>query len=381
MRELLLSHFIRRPKMQVQDMVKLIYQNEFGGGHMIENEEESLKRLIEECRHVERHFSVCTPFTATFGTPFGNLTGEPSGVSVGEAFEDIGNGLCRLNLRGLADSFVNLETINRFFIYTSRAVKGTVQAFEEKLKVLLDCCEKGILPFTRDEAEEYISAYKKQGYPPVSHSGRYREMYHPAYRIVLSDFCRYFQIFCRIDELIKKAESSQYPKDYITVAVEGGSCSGKSTLAALLNEVYDCNVFHMDDFFLTPELRTEERLRETGGNVDYVRFRDEVISGIESRHSFEYRIYDCSTKSMHQTVNVTPKKLNIVEGVYSMHPKLSANYDLKIFLNIEKGEQSRRILKRNGPAMHKRFMEEWVPKENAYFEKFSIASKCDLLFM
>ena len=123
MRELLLSHFTRRPKMQVQDMVKLIYQNEFGGGHMIENEEESLKRLIEECRHVERHFSVCTPFTATFGTPFGNLTGEPSGVSVGEAFEDIGNGLYRFNLAFLKPTGLNARTLNRFFVNTANSVR------------------------------------------------------------------------------------------------------------------------------------------------------------------------------------------------------------------------------------------------------------------
>ena len=34
--------------MELTDMVKLLYQNEFGPGHMISDESESLKRLTEE---------------------------------------------------------------------------------------------------------------------------------------------------------------------------------------------------------------------------------------------------------------------------------------------------------------------------------------------
>lgn len=33
------------PQMKAQDIIKLIYQNEFGGGHMIDDPETSLKRL------------------------------------------------------------------------------------------------------------------------------------------------------------------------------------------------------------------------------------------------------------------------------------------------------------------------------------------------
>jgi len=43
-------------------------------------------------------------------------------------------------------------------------------------------------------------------------------------------------------------------------------------------------------------------------------------------------------------------------------------------------EQSRRILKRNGPEMHRRFLNEWIPLENRYFQALAIADKCDLVF-
>ena len=70
----------------------------------------------------------------------------------------------------------------------------------------------------------------------------------------------------------------------ILIAVDGNAASGKSTLAARLSAYFapqcSVNVFHMDDFFLPPTLRTPERLGEPGGNVHYERFLDEVLAGL-----------------------------------------------------------------------------------------------------
>ena len=66
----------------------------------------------------------------------------------------------------------------------------------------------------------------------------------------------------RIDLLL--AQSGQ-----VIVAIDGNCTAGKTTLAGMLEEMYDCSVFHMDDFFLRPEQRTPERYAEIGGNVDY----------------------------------------------------------------------------------------------------------------
>jgi uridine kinase len=63
-----------------------------------------------------------------------------------------------------------------------------------------------------------------------------------------------------------------------------------------------------------------------------------------------------------------------------MHPTLQDYYHLKIFMAIGEKEQSARILKRNGPVMHKVFLEKWIPLENEYFEKMKIKEKCDLIY-
>lgn len=182
----------------------------------------------------------------------------------------------------------------------------------------------------------------------------------------------YSEVYRRIGSLLNS-------DNRVIVAIDGYCGAGKSTLAKAIGQVYDCNVFHMDHFFLTPELRTKERLMEVGGNVDYVRFRDEVILGLQSGKEFKYRIYDCKKMSMSEQITVLPKQLSIIEGAYSMHPTLIDYYNLKLFLKIDKEEQKRRIQKRNGDVMLNRFLSEWIPKENIYFDKMRIEQICDLV--
>ncbi len=155
-------------------------------------------------------------------------------------------------------------------------------------------------------------------------------------------------------------------KEQVIVAIEGNCTAGKTTLARKLAEIYDCNVFHMDDFFLRPEQRTPERYAEVGGNVDYERFNEEVLIPLKAGQTFTYRPFDCSTFALAEPVCVTPKKLNIVEGTYSHHPYFGDPYDMKILLTVDEDTQRLRILDR--PAfLHKRFFEEWIPMENRYF--------------
>ena len=160
-------------------------------------------------------------------------------------------------------------------------------------------------------------------------------------------------------------------KNFVIVAIDGKCTSGKTTLASQLAEIYDCNVFHMDDFFLRPEQRTPERFAEVGGNVDYERFHEEVLLPLKSGKAFSYRPFDCSTFTLAAPVTVAPKKLNVIEGTYSHHPYFGNPYDLKILLTVDEETQWQRILER--PAfLHKRFFEEWIPLENRYFDGFAI---------
>jgi uridine kinase len=190
--------------------------------------------------------------------------------------------------------------------------------------------------------------------------------------VVSGEFRDYIEVFRRIGALMKDNRPA-------VVAIDGGSAAGKTTLAALSADVYGAGVVHMDDFFLPPERKTPRRLAEPGGNVDYERFLAEAGQGLKSGGAFEYRAYNCKTGKL-TPVRVSANPLRVVEGAYSLHPELIGLYDLKIFLRIEGKEQSRRILARNGAAMHRRFMEEWIPLEEAYFTALDIERRCDLVY-
>lgn len=156
-------------------------------------------------------------------------------------------------------------------------------------------------------------------------------------------------------------------KDRVIIAIDGKCTSGKSTLAAKLADIYDCNVFHMDDFFLRPEQRTAERFAEVGGNVDYERFQEDVLIPLKSGQPFSYRPFDCKSFTLADSIDVTPKKLNIIEGTYSHHPYFGEPYDLKVMLDVDEETQRQRILER--PAhLQKQFFEEWIPMENRYLD-------------
>ena len=170
-----------------------------------------------------------------------------------------------------------------------------------------------------------------------------------------------------LESVIKQIDDLLTQKDTVIVAIDGKCTSGKTTLASKLAELYDCNVFHMDDFFLRPEQRTPERFAEAGGNVDYERFLEEVLLPLKSSKTFSYCPFDCSTFTLSDPVIVTPKRLNIIEGTYSHHPYFGNPYDLKILLTIDEETQRRRILDRL-EFLHKRFFEEWIPMENRYFD-------------
>ena len=163
----------------------------------------------------------------------------------------------------------------------------------------------------------------------------------------------------------------------VLVAIDGNCAAGKTTLAAGLAECYDCNVFHMDDFFLRPEQRTPERFAQPGGNVDYERFAEEVLRPLTRGEAFSYRPFDCRTFTLSDPIGVTPRKLNIIEGSYSHHPWFADPYDLKIFLSVPGDVQRQRILQR--PAfLHQKFFETWIPMERRYFEEFRIPQGSDL---
>ena len=170
------------------------------------------------------------------------------------------------------------------------------------------------------------------------------------------------EIFTEIDIMLKTKES-------VIVAIDGRCASGKTTLASELQKKLNCNVIHMDDIFLRPEQRTEERLAEIGGNVDYERFSEEVLKPLQANKEFEYRPFDCHTLDFKPAIRVVPNKITVIEGSYSCNPVFGKYYDINLFLDADKELQLMRIKTRNGEDALEIFKKKWIPSEEKYFEK------------
>ena len=181
-----------------------------------------------------------------------------------------------------------------------------------------------------------------------------------------------------LDALISRISALRTQQGCVLVAIDGGAASGKSTLAEALARQLDAALFHMDDFFLPPELRTAERLGSPGGNVHRERFLDEVLRPLRAGETVTFRPFDCGVMAFGAAVTVPRRPVTLIEGAYSHHPELREFYDLRVFLDVSPALQRARVEARNGD-MATQFFETWIPMETRYFEHFGIREKADVV--
>ena len=181
------------------------------------------------------------------------------------------------------------------------------------------------------------------------------------------------------DEIAGRILALLKTRSRVIAAIDGNCCAGKTTLAERLRQRLGATVLHMDDFFLQPQMRSAERLQTPGGNVDAERFLQQVLLPLSRGERVSYVRYDCKEDRFLEPLAIEPGAICIVEGAYSLHPMLSAYYDIKIFCRIDPALQLERIRNRNGIAQVPVFQNRWIPLENAYFDAYQTEQSCDLL--
>lgn len=342
-RNLLIKHYNAYPEMQVRDIFKFLYQSTFGCEHLVSNSDG-----IKE--YIEKEFAGISPEAQA-------------------TIEELDGNYSRVHLSYLNEG-LSADTLAKLFIASAKKEDG-LSSLKEKLDVVREMTAEKLLPFSVEEFDVALGAWEAEGYPAIRHSEAFREKYRPAYRVISKAFAVFLPLFARLDKMLEEGN--------VKIAIEGGSASGKTTLGGLLEKIYGCTVFHMDDFFLRPQQRTPERYAEIGGNVDRERFLSEVLIPLSRGEDIEYRKFDCSVMDLGPVERVTPERLTVIEGAYSMHPELAGYYDLSVFLDVSPEKQRERIIKRNGPKMAQRFFNEWIPLETKYFEGTDIESRCDMV--
>jgi len=345
-KELCAAHISKYPATQVVDLLKLLHHGEFGPGHLLTDSAKSKRFLAQE--------AADCPVVANFVEP-------------------IGFGFCRLHLSAMSKSAIgggiSLDTFHRLFELSALSQHGSAESFAQKVATLKHLCDNGTFAYDSSEIDDLLSDSPAL----FRHSPAFREAYSPAYRVVKAEYCRPIPLLAQIDAAISQNQ-------HTIVAIDGGAASGKTTLGGILHLIYDCNILHMDHFFLQQHQRTPERLATPGGNIDHERFKKEALEPILAQIPFSYRPFDCQTWDFADKISISPNRLTIIEGCYSHHPALAGAYDIKVFLKIDQDEQMRRIALRNIPPLIERFRDIWIPMEQKYFDAFNIRQNSDVIF-
>lgn len=345
LKEIILEHTKKYPEAELQDILKMLYQNEFGPKHLAENEIECFKSLSNEINNINYDESE-------------------------ELFEDIGEGALRLNLKAIPVG-TDLNYINKIIVNSANDFCGTNEKLVVKFGLLVVMAQNNEIPFDIQKVRDETNAFAKNGFKPISHSEVYKQIYSPSYRVISEKYRE-------LVEAVIALRNIDFTKNHIVISIDGNSASGKSTLAENLANLLNAETVHCDDFFLPQEMRSEERLNEVGGNIHYERLKEEVIDKLRKPAVISYKAYNCQNGDFKNKFLMN-KKVIIVEGAYSSHPYFENYADFKIFLKIDEETQRERILKRNGEEMLKRFTNEWIPKENKYFNEFKIEEKADII--
>lgn len=321
------------PSIAPQDAIKLCYQAAFGAEHLLLDENAARE-------YFNREFDAVS------------ATDEP-------LFEEISDKICRVNLGAWKREGLCPSWLFKMFVLSCSVMEDSDKAFAEYAEVAAS---------EIDGFDAYFKEYMKGGIRAVHHSDSYRAAERPHYRVVRLDIARIIPILRKISYADAKI-----------ILIDGRAASGKTTVASLLEKVIGSETVHMDHFFLPPELRTEERLSEIGGNIHYERFADEVLASLVNGQEFSYRIFDCSRMDYGEGVTVKNASLVVVEGAYSAHPIFGDYAQVKVFSDVSSEEQMARIIRRNGERMAEIFASRWIPMEEAYYSHFKIKENADLI--
>ncbi|HUX08822.1 MAG TPA: uridine kinase [Acidobacteriota bacterium] len=142
----------------------------------------------------------------------------------------------------------------------------------------------------------------------------------------------------------------------ILIAIAGGSCSGKTTLAGLIEKLalergLTCAIIPLDNYYKRSSLILEERMKinhDLPEAFDWPLFR-EHLARLANGKATEMPLYDYTIHNRtDKTQRINPPDMVVIEGLYTLHDEIIRDIcDLTIFLDCSFKERRRRRLERD----------------------------------
>ena len=161
MRSIILDHNTRYPAWQIDDLYKLLLQASKGAEHIVTDRQSVAQWLDRE---------------------LASLDGGP----VEPLIEDINpvDEFVRVHLRPFAKNQLDKDQLLEAFLSTTALVSYSMMNFSSYATLAARLCAQGLLPFPEAQVKSYLDKMQTEGLPAMHHSQNYRELYHPAYRVV-----------------------------------------------------------------------------------------------------------------------------------------------------------------------------------------------------
>jgi hypothetical protein len=167
-RRLLTAQVLRHPRLEIQDLYKLIFQASFGSEHAVGNLEVARRWLMHEVHE---------------------LTHGPEEPMADPISPD--GRIVRINLRPYLANSGDLATLLEAFVRTGREYRGADATLQRYWRYAEHMAAAGLLAFAREALQGFFAKMQVEGFPAVHHSTMYTTAYRPAYRVVLYEFlCR-----------------------------------------------------------------------------------------------------------------------------------------------------------------------------------------------
>lgn len=164
-RKIILEQVKRYPKLQIEDIYKLVYQAAMGNIHLAENTERALEYLKKEFEDIEPDDTL--PLI------------EPISHS-GE--------IVRVNLKPFKAQQRDLEKLGQAMIQSAQSIEPSLTMLLRYWRDVQALAQSGQIPFNEEDLQEFLKKQRKANFPAVHHSEVYRKNYSPAYRVVLRKF-------------------------------------------------------------------------------------------------------------------------------------------------------------------------------------------------
>ena len=163
-------------------------------------------------------------------------------------------------------------------------------------------------------------------------------------------------------ELLDTIEELKKTYNAFAVAIDGMTGAGKTALAAHLSKKYGAPVVHLDDFRLPLSERKPDWETTPGGEMDFERFDEEIVTPWLTQKPLVYSVVDPKSGEITERRALPDGQMFLFEGTYALHPLIRDFYDLRLFMKVDGQVQASRLEKDGTPVDASA-----LARENEYF--------------